>query len=236
LLIVKALAEYDPDVIILIEYRTKSSAAIQKDLFGKGWVHIDSTRPERSDNGICVLSRIPFDRHGASLAPAENAIRWLDINFPSQGLGLGILYVPGSTSGSRSLPRGHVKRRFWDAVLSAAEARINQPFMFVGDFNTGLHWVDEREKTFFSADQFERLSTTGWVDSWRYFHGERLEPTWYSVLKGGVRGNPFRIDHAFVSPVLLPRLRDCRYSHSEREENISDHSILLVELANQEVS
>jgi exonuclease III len=94
LLIVKALAEHDPDVIILIEYRTTSSATICRDLAEKGWVYIDST-PDGSDNGICVLSRMPFDRHGPSLAPAENAMRWLDINFPSQGLGLGILHIPG---------------------------------------------------------------------------------------------------------------------------------------------
>ena len=39
----------------------------------------------------------------------------------------------------------------------------------------------------------------------------------------------YRIDHAFVSPVLLPRLRACRYSHEERLAGASDHSMLVVE-------
>jgi len=45
-----------------------------------------------------------------------------------------------------------------------------------------------------------------------------------------VRGNGFRLDHAFATPSLLPRVPGCRYSHREREAGISDHSIVVVEI------
>lgn len=56
------------------------------------------------------------------------------------------------------------------------------------------------------------------------------EWTWYSKRKGGARGNGFRLDHAFATPSLAPRI-SCRYSHVEREAGISDHSIMIVEIA-----
>ena len=54
---------------------------------------------------------------------------------------------------------------------------------------------------------------------------------WYSKLKGGARGKGFRLDHAFATPSLTPRVISCRYSHLERETGILDHSIVIVEIA-----
>jgi hypothetical protein len=56
-----------------------------------------------------------------------------------------------------------------------------------------------------------------------YFAG--FEGTWFSRA-----GTPFRIDHAFVCLSFLPRVRACRYSHAEREEGISDHSMLVLKI------
>jgi exonuclease III len=40
----------------------------------------------------------------------------------------------------------------------------------------------------------------------------------------------WRIDHAFVSPPLADAVRSCRYSHAEREQGLSDHSMLINEI------
>lgn len=58
-----------------------------------------------------------------------------------------------------------------------------------------------------------------------------IEFTWYSTLKGGMLSNGFRLDHAFATPPLWPRNSACRYSHREREAGISDHSVVIVEVA-----
>ena len=64
---------------------------------------------------------------------------------------------------------------------------------------------------------------------WRHFHGDATEYTWYSLPKGGAPANGFRLDHAFATPSLLPRVTACRYSHAEREQKISDHSPMILE-------
>jgi exonuclease III len=152
-------------------------------------------------------------------------VRWLEIYLPDSGFALGALHIP-TASAPRGQRRGESKTRFWDAVLLAAADRIDEPFLFVGDLNTGQHRIDEPGCTFVCADRFERLAASGWTDAWRHFNGAAFEPTWISSA-----GTPYRLDHAFVSPALLPRLTACRYSHAEREAGVSDHSALVVEIA-----
>ena len=98
--------------------------------------------------------------------------------------------------------------------------------MLVGDLNTGRHLMDEAGSSFFCADAFETLTSGGWVDAWRRQHGDDArEFSWYSTA-----GNGFRIDHCLVSPGLVDRVGDVRYLHGVREEKVSDHSMLVVEV------
>jgi len=60
---------------------------------------------------------------------------------------------------------------------------------------------------------------------WRRRYPDGREFSWYST-----RGNGFRIDHAFLSPVLAGRAGAIRYSHDERTSGLSDHSALLLDL------
>src|ERR1039458_7385093 len=119
-----------------------------------------------------------------------------------------VLGCPAGGGGSPTLkaipgakePEGAAKTRFWDALLAAAEARISEPLLFVGDFNTGMPLVDEAGSTFVCAEHFARLAALGWIDVWRHFHGGATEYTWYSQPKGGAPANGFRLDHAFATP------------------------------------
>jgi exodeoxyribonuclease III len=183
-----------------------------------------------TENGICVLSRVAIQRIDDSPVPLESAVRWLDIYLTDQTFGLTVVNILGSGAGVTSgEKRGAAKSRFWAALLAACATRVGQSFLLLGDFNTGLHGMDEVGRTFYCVEHFARLSALGWTDVWRQFHGEKVEFTWYPILKGGRVGNGFRLDHAFATPSLLARLTDCRYSHSERESKISDHSLMIVE-------
>lgn len=62
---------------------------------------------------------------------------------------------------SRKHPTNVAKTRFWEVVLQAAESRLQEPFLFVGDWNTGAHRLDETGKTFVCAAHFGRLSDDG---------------------------------------------------------------------------
>src|SRR4051794_12591009 len=80
--IVEAIAGHDPDVIALTEFRTRAGEALCDALKAKGWLHVESTSPAGSDNGVCVISRTRMHRKRPSLAPPENSMRWLDVELP----------------------------------------------------------------------------------------------------------------------------------------------------------
>ena len=117
------------------------------------------------------------------------------------------------------------KAGFWDALLGSAESLLDRPSLIIGDLNTGRPRCDEKGKIFVWADRFERLEKIGWIDAWRHCNPGPTEFSGHSNA-----GNGFRIDHAFVSPALLPRVRAYQYSYRERIDGISDHSILLIEI------
>ena len=119
----------------------------------------------------------------------------------------------------------------YGAVLGAAEARLHEPSLLVGDWNTGAHRLDEVGKTFICSEHFAKLSAIGWTDMWRLHHPGTTEYTWYSKFKGGERGNGFRVDNVFATPSLWPRVTSCRYSHVERDAGMSAHSMVILEVS-----
>jgi exodeoxyribonuclease-3 len=227
--IAEEIAAYDPDVIALTEFRVGPGAALREEFARRGWPHVETTNPTANQNGIAVFSRTPLRRMRRRPARREDAVRWLDLELPDYRFSLCVLHIMAAGSSQRH-PINIAKTRFWDAVVRAAEARLDQPFLFAGDWNTGAHRLDESGKTFVCAGHFGKLSEIGWTDLWRRHNPGTTEWTWFSKLKGGVRGNGFRLDHAFATPSLLPRVKSCRYSHVEREAGISDHSMLIVEV------
>jgi exodeoxyribonuclease III len=227
--IVEEIAAYDPDVIAVTEFRTGPGVALGAALKERGLPNVETTHPTGNQNGIAVFSRTPTRRTRPCPAPSDSLVRWLDIDLPEYGFGIGVLHVMAAGSSAKD-PSTVAKTRFWDAVLQAVEARLQEPFLFVGDWNTGAHRLDEIGKTFVCAGHFGRLSTLGWTDMWRHHNPGETEWTWYSKLKGGARGNGFRLDHAFATPSLMPRITSCRYSHIEREAGISDHSVLILDV------
>jgi exonuclease III len=69
------------------------------------------------------------------------------------------------------------------------------------------------------------MAKEGLVEAWRTLNKDVRQYSWVNN-----RGDGFRIDHAFLSPILRPRLVRASYSHAERKDKISDHSLLIVEL------
>jgi exonuclease III len=97
--------------------------------------------------------------------------------------------------------------------------------VLIGDFNTGKHRVDELGATFVLSECLDALERRGWVDAWRLRNGDTRASSWFSSA-----GNGFRIDHAFVTRVLVTGLVDARYSDAERAAGLSDHAALVVDL------
>lgn len=94
----------------------------------------------------------------------------------------------------------------------------------MGDYNTGLA-EDTQGAPFVGPQYMQELVDLGWTDTWRYTHGSFSGYSWYST-----KGNGFRIDHVFVAPALKGNILESYFSHQERLNGLSDHSILVVEI------
>jgi exodeoxyribonuclease III len=227
--IVEEIAAHDPDVIALTAYRAAPGKELRAAFAERGWTFFESTVPNENERGIAVFARTPLRALPCPAAP-EHRDRRLDVALPEYGFGLSVLYIMAAGS-SKLHPLSLAKARFWDDVVQGASARLGEPWIMTGMWNTGAQRVDETGKTFVCSEQFRKLSELGWTDLWRHHNPTMTEWTWYSTRKGGVRGNGFRLDHAFATPSLLPRVASCRYSHRERDARVSDHSIVMVEIA-----
>ena len=76
------------------------------------------------------------------------------------------------------------------------------------------------------------LEAAGWLDAYRYLHGDLPVYTWYSPNGN----NGFRLDQAFVHSCLIANLQGARYEWGKHDENpsrrdaLSDHAALIVDL------
>ncbi|MEO0511789.1 MAG: endonuclease/exonuclease/phosphatase family protein [Planctomycetota bacterium] len=212
-----------PHTVVLLEWRPSVGGQIAGVLADHGLEHQLSTNPPPRTNGILIASRSPLlpeapprSRRGA-LVPGH---RWLGAHAPELGLSLAAVHVP--CSGSSQDTRG-----FWRAIETLGVAGRRHPLLLVGDFNTDRSRASGVERR--GRHALGRLATLGFVDAWRNTHPAGHDATWSGAHFG--RETQGRIDQAWVSPALAPRLRGARHIHRARRLRISDHSAVGVSIA-----
>lgn len=216
-----ALLTHDPDVIVLCEHRVQRTAPLIDHLRFFGWPHIAASATNGEDNGVAIVSRIPLEVRSSPLGEAPFSAWGVEVI--ASGMTIIGVYAPLQASLGSSQ---QIQREFWNRILRLAERRQHEPVMLIGDFNTGALGVDG-PNALPCSDAFQRLSTLGWEDAWRACNPKGDDFSYVQRFNGG--SSNWRIDHVFVSPVLAGGVRACRYSHTEREAGLSDHSILLIE-------
>ena len=65
----------------------------------------------------------------------------------------------------------------------------------------------------------------GFIDVYRYCYPQKNEYSWV-----GRTGDGYRYDYCFVSESLSNRIIDCRFIHETRNNKLTDHSALVVEI------
>ena len=215
--IADAIGGYDADVVVLTEYRPRSTAPLLQELERGGYGHFVLSDPDPKVGGVAIASRMRMVEEKPLGALGSFAPRLRIARIPDADLRVCGFYGP--------LPRDPY-HDCWRGALKALREQAPFPVIVAGDFNTGAPGGDGPGPRFLCSQYFARLSTLGYVDLWRREReAGAQEHTWY-----GPR-HPYRIDHAFGSRSVLPRVGRCWYSHVERERKISDHSIVLVELS-----
>ena len=91
--IVEEISAYDADVIALTEFRDRPGTALHAALLERGWPYFETTNPTGNVNGIAAFSRTPMRRTRSCPAPPDGFDRWLDIDLPEYGFGIGVLHI-----------------------------------------------------------------------------------------------------------------------------------------------
>lgn len=209
------LDKYSPDIIVLGEFRINSRGdKIHNYLRDRGFKYFIAGKPEKiNHNTVSIFSKVPFDVKSISYDLGVYSHRVVEAVFTNFIL-LGV-YFPNKTK----------KKPVFEYLLEYCLDNLNDKVAIIGDFNTGKHYIDEEHKTLLFSEYINKMEELGWIDGWRMFHNDKKDYTWYSN-----KGIGFRIDHIFCSPNFTQVLSKVEYSHQIREEKITDHSALIVEI------
>lgn len=116
------------------------------------------------------------------------------------------------------------RQLYCDAILKRCTDSHSVLHAIVGDLNTTPPGVNEPGKRLPGGKWLRDLAGLGWLEAWRHVNTTAEEYSWYSRFRNG-----FRIDQAWLSPSLAQHLVGAALDHSARDEDLSDHSILLVD-------
>jgi len=212
------LMDWSPDIVTLQEVRDSSVNQLNESLSSCGLKYSFVPETESaSENTLYIASREPLDagefqieRSGlCHILEAETmGITLLPVHFPQKAL-----QIP-----------------LFESVLEDTPSLLQRKCLFLGDMNCGIPFQDSTDKTFVNTKYFQALKEAGWVDLYRQCHGEKAQDfSWISPRTQ--RG--FRYDHAMGSASLAEATIECRYIHEVREEGLSDHSAMIIELSSQ---
>jgi exonuclease III len=212
-----AIRERKPDVVFLTEYQPRGSAPLLGELAAAGWVYQVLSSPPPRRGGVAIVSRMPVISKAPPTDLTPFAARYVGVTVPDAGIDVRGVY---------GLLEKEPYNEFWSALLNSLERDAKDSVIVVGDFNTGESELDAPRPNFYCSEYFCALPKRGFTDLWRHKRGrEAREYTWNG------RKNPYRLDHAFGTASVVARLQSCDYSHKERDSGISDHALMLVELA-----
>lgn len=212
--LVEYLISQDADLLVLSEYRPNEyGRVVRKELFDAGFGFFACAGTLENINSVAIASRMPFIlRDFPALLECDHhrviGVRLSEIDI------LGVYFAHGPKKAS-----------LYDFFLENGQ-EFEAETIIIGHFNTGLHFQDETRSTFKLADRFATLPSKGFFDAWRSRNAHGREFSWYSHV-----GNGFRIDHVFCTRSVDDRILGVHYDHSPRTSRITDHSALIVDLA-----
>jgi exodeoxyribonuclease III len=216
------LQRREEDVLVLTETATsRGCELIAARLAEAGW-EVRFPRPVEGERGVLIASRVQLAGRGNEMlsylpARAERALL--------AGVTLEIVgaYVPSRDASASKTER---KRRFIEGLSEGLEEAANCAIL-IGDLNIieprhqpSYAWFQDWEYDFYRG-----LLEAGWIDAYRLCFPEGMEHSWV-----GYEGDGYRYDHAFVTAGLADRVLSCAYVHATREQELTDHSAMIVAL------
>jgi exodeoxyribonuclease-3 len=212
----QVIAGHAPDVLVLPEFRNNPAGEKLRSWL-RTFGHVEQSVPATElpgHNSVLLSSRLPFRRLEFPALGAE-ARRCVAVKFGS----LTVLAFYFATM--------EAKRPLFEFIKQLPKALLRTDALLIGDMNTGCRYWDEGRMDLSLVEEFGAVLGCGWTDVWRQRNPGVREWSW---VEPWGRHIGYRLDHALVSPMLLPKVKEVRYSHAERLSGVSDHSGLVLEL------
>ncbi|MBV8262203.1 MAG: hypothetical protein JOY87_00080 [Candidatus Eremiobacteraeota bacterium] len=211
--------------IVFSEFRDNlAGKALLRDLQGHGYRYFAFSSDVR---GVLVVSQQGFDAtvNPGGLATFPNAM--IRANFATW-----TLYAVYMPTGKRKIPQF----RYLIEAAKQHNAR-REAGIAIGDFNNGCEKLDiqvnvtsgKRIEDFPAHPYFHEFDEV-WPEAWRRLHPSTHEYSWFASNKPISQRQGWRLDEAFVSPLLLPDLASAEYLPQTRVGGWTDHSALVVTL------
>lgn len=192
----QAVRTVGPDVLMVTEYRHRAKHRLAERLAEIGLAHqIEDPDLAGNHTGMLTASRHPLTPGDVVFDSDTDNHRFRHVVV--RGWDVVSAYIPGKDA------KANRKEKYWQFLVEQAGPVLAQrKCLITGDLNTGLHYRDELGATLVCANHMQALFEAGWRDAWVERNPRQRPPgTWISNT-----GNPFRLDHAFLSPAA-PKAR-----------------------------
>jgi exonuclease III len=217
------------EVYVFSEFRDTPAGGRIRQATERSGLHHQAYSQGHRGNGVLVAAMQAFEPVYNPAGLPEDAYPSAMIECIFERVHIIGVYLPGQDR----------KRPHLEYLIHLAQAMDahNVAAMAIGDFNSGRNETDieanagkKRLVDEFSTADLYGLLERQWRELWLYKHPDTLEFSWYPRMGTPQRKNGWRLDKAFASRALLPRVRDANYDHSFRLDGLTDHSALIVDL------
>lgn len=206
------ILDTDSDYHVITEFRPASSVAelIQNRLYKCGY-YLSFVPAKPRQNCVAIASKTPIETKNFG-AISNNQVLITNTGH----LDLIGLYTPQTK----------VDKLFLTEFVKNVSC-IKKPTLIIGDWNAGLHFIDEQYKVQKRHKDMLQMYTNGWSECWRMFNDQHAkEYTWHHPRTN----NGFRIDQAFIQSEFSSMISNSYYDHNPRISGKTDHSTLVVAL------
>lgn len=211
----KWLEKSNADIVCLQETKAQLEQFPPKLIRPKNYYSYFNSAFKKGHSGVAVYTkkRPKVVEYKLGMKKFDNEGRILKLKYPN--FILINLYLP---HGGRQKENLDYKLEVYDYLLNYLKKIKNEKIILIGDFNIAHKEIDlARPKqnknnvmfTIKEREQIDKIIKLGFTDTFRKFHQEGGHFSWWPYFANARERNlGWRIDYAFVSKTLIPKLKD----------------------------